>query len=129
MINPACKIQTLNVLHKGTLEIREKAQPEYKLPYTTVIGLDFLPIILLDLHDNARQLLYTLILSRELITNQAQYKVQGAKEKSRLTRAYKQLYEKGLVKRVKNTWYMLNPNAIIPYFDEHTNLVNKWNSL
>ena len=38
-------------------------------------------------------------------------------EKKRLTRGFKELYEKDLVRRVKRGHYMLNPNAIITDYD------------
>lgn len=122
-------VNTLDLVHNGSYEITSKPKAKYGLPYTMVLGAEYASTILLDLSDNSRKMLYTLIQNRNLQTNEVQYRVQGAKDKCKLTRAYKELNSKGLVKRIRNTWYMINPKAVIPRFENYKNLAYKWSIL
>lgn len=48
-------------------------------------------------------------------------------ERSYLKKGYKELHEKGLVKRVKRGHYMINPNALIPV--DYEAALKIWNSV
>jgi predicted transcriptional regulator of viral defense system len=48
-------------------------------------------------------------------------------QKNMLSAGYKELYEKGLVRRVKRGHYMINPNALIPLDYEEAKKV--WDSI
>jgi hypothetical protein len=45
-------------------------------------------------------------------------------EKQKLLRGYKELHQKDIVRRVKQGYYMINPNALIPL--DYLSAINTW---
>ena len=48
-------------------------------------------------------------------------------EKNLLSEGYKELFERDLVRRVKRSYYMINPNALIPL--DYVSAIEIWDSL
>jgi hypothetical protein len=127
-------VNSFDFVHHPDQEVvvtaRELGQKnKQNLPHRTVFGTKYVPLIMTGLNKQASQLLLVLIENRDIYTNETQHTVKGAKEKCQLSRAYKELNKKDLVKRVRNTWYMINPDAVLPWFDDHAALLQKWKTI
>ena len=74
----------------------------------------------------AHWLLWSLIENRNKQDNIAIFKPTNKVEINKVTVAYKELYSLGLVRRVKQQHYLINPNAFLPLFEEYDTVVRVW---
>lgn len=84
--------------------------------------------IMQELGFNANWLLWCLIEKRNYNTNVSMFSANelGNDLKKRLVRGHKELSEKNLVIRIKKATYMLNPDVVIPNFNNYAECKNTW---
>lgn len=121
-------VKTIDLVHDGSFMLTAVPKKKHKLPGYSCFGAKYIGTIIGDLGKPARELLAHLVQNRDLETNEAQYIVIGVNDKCKLTRAYNELKEKNLVKRIRQQWYLINPAAVFPLFDQYQNILNKWNA-
>jgi len=75
--------------------------------------------VLTNLSKPARRLWWEFVGNRVRHTNMVVHRVTAQIEKNQTTKAYKELFAIGLIKRVKPQNYMINPDVIIPIKQYH----------
>lgn len=83
---------------------------------TKVVGLD-MHTILQNASKNASWFFWTLIKKRDPKTNLVVYAAKNKTESNRITKAFKELNEAGVIKRYKRGQYLISPKAFIPSGD------------
>ncbi|HIB84237.1 MAG TPA: hypothetical protein EYO59_06470 [Chromatiaceae bacterium] len=93
-------------------------------------GID-MAAILRSLSSNATWLFWTLVQLSCRFNNQAELtsKTLTKYEKHKVTKGYKELLAKDLVKRYKREHYIINPKALLPEFDNFEDIWKIWNAL
>ncbi len=88
-------------------------------------------LIFADLSKSAAWLFWNLVAVRDYHTNICEFLTSNLTqaEKLKLNRAYKELKEKDLVKRVRNQHYIINPKVILPEFERYTTIQAEWDRL
>lgn len=92
-------------------------------------GFENLYSILEQLSKTATWFWWRLVQERNRRTNIATYKAKSAKESVKISAAYSELYEKGLIVRVRQQQYLINPKAFIPEFSKYVEVQEHWDSL
>jgi len=72
---------------------------------------------------------WTLAQHRNAKTNECHYYLKNINASKNVTRAYKELYELNLVKRIQKKHYMINPKVIFPQTGYYLSTLDIWNSL
>lgn len=95
-----------------------------------VRGLDTASIFL-KLSPTAHWLWWSLVLIRNERTNMSILKSKDLTkyEQNKVSKAYGELYQEQLVKRVKREHYLLNPKAMVPNFDQYVTVQERWESI
>jgi hypothetical protein len=89
---------------------------------------DGLAMVLADLPTPATWLFWNLVHKRNPDTNVAIFKSKDQNESKRITKAYKVLSQKNLVKRIKRQHYLINPTVVIPIYTYDT-VLDHWHIL
>lgn len=122
-------VTTLDLVHEGCFMITGISKKTPAIPAYACFGEKYITLIIGELSKTASELLSVLVQTRELNTNEARYTVTGVNNKCKLTKAYNELYKKDLVKRIKKQWYLINPAAVFPLFEEYQTVLKKWKSI
>lgn len=93
----------------------------------TLIGTDWCPVYR-DLPRSAHSFFWKLARNMDPKNNIAQYIAKDINESKWITKAYKVLSQKNLVKRIKRQHYMINPTAIIPALTYDT-VLEHWHTI
>ena len=72
---------------------------------------------------------WALVKERNSINNYTMFKSTGASESRKISRAYKELYALGLIKRVQQQKYIINPKVMIPRKNNYQDVLCEWNNL
>lgn len=93
-----------------------------------MVGLDWLSVLMLDLKPTGHYLFWYMARNRDTDSNIAILRPQTKTEANRLSRAYKDMNQKNLVKRVEPAHYLINPSAIIP-IRTYPEVLSHWESV
>ena len=88
-------------------------------------GIDFLDI-LLELSKPTQAVFKILKELIDIKTNEASY---SPSDKSRFSRAYKEMKAKGIIKRLKPKRYIFNPKMLIPSHNNYSEVQKQWDAL
>lgn len=126
--------ETLNQFH-AALQLQEcpqdvmimnmALQPDSFDPM--LIRQTWLPIIS-NLKPTAHNIFWKIVSSRNKNKNIGLYKPNTKTESNRLTRAYKELNQKELIKRIGQGQYLINPDVIVPTYT-YPEVVEHWQSV
>lgn len=124
-LNEACKIKVtkeykVNLPSFGMLGNTERI--------TKVASLD-MHSILQDLSRNSSWFFWTLIKKRNPKTNLVDFIPQNNLEAKKVTNAYKELRDLGVIKRVQRGVYIINPRAYIPSDNQFEIVQAHWDSV
>jgi hypothetical protein len=72
---------------------------------------------------------WSLVKSRNAATNEVVFKAADKLWEMKITKAYKELCEVDLVRRIRRQHYLINPKAVIPIFDNFRGITDKWDNL
>lgn len=88
-------------------------------------------LIDLSSDSNATWLFWTLIRHKEDKTNVTKISTTllSKAEVGKLARGYKVLHKLGIVKRIKNQHYLINPTVSLPLCPNFNEILNHWNSV
>lgn len=107
------------------LPIGQAGMSKYK-----IAGLDT-GNILKDLSTAATWLFWTLESKRNKATNETILlsKFLSKTEQNRVAKGYKELHQKGVIKRIKREHYIINPKAVLPSFEFYEDVWASWENL
>ena len=95
---------------------------------TKVKGFKDLYKILRNLSRAATWFWWGLIEERDAENNISVFRAKDNLEAKKITKAYKELREFDLIKRVTHQKYLINPKAYLPYFKEFDRVQKLWES-
>ena len=124
-VNETCKIQVtkhykVNLPSFGMLGNKERI--------TKVASID-MHSILQDLSRNSSWFFWTLIKKRNPKTNLVDFIPKDNLEAKKVTYAYKELRDLGVIKRVKRGVYIINPRSYIPSNNQFEIVQSHWDSV
>ena len=90
-------------------------------------GFDLM-LVLANLSAIASNMFWTLCRARDVSTNTARLKSSTLTkyEQAKITKAYKELERVKLLVRYKKEHYLINPKAVLPYFEDFPNVWDFW---
>jgi len=98
------------------------------MKYKKVERYDGLEMVLAVLPAPATWFFWNLVHKRNPDTNVSQFKAKDINESKRITKAYNELQNKDLIKRVKRQHYLINPKVIIP-IKTYNEVLEHWHSI
>jgi len=122
------KTTTISFAEIDGVEITPINRKKYYGPKYFNIGEKYQKIIISKLSNPARIMLSALISNRDKATNRAKYVVHGVTAKCSLTKAYRELKDRGIVTRTKKQHYLINPSAILPGSKQYNEVRVQWNA-
>jgi len=93
---------------------------------TKVEGFQDLYKVFKNMSKGASWMWWGLVNDRNYYTNESTLKAKDKAEEAKITRAYKELHEVGLIVRTMRQHYLINPKAMMPAFEEYDNVWSKW---
>jgi hypothetical protein len=96
---------------------------------TKIEGYPNLFKVLKNLSKTATWFWWSLLESRERLTNVCQFQAADAVEARKVSIAYKELHKHDLIVRVRRQYYLINPKAYFPDVNEWETVFARWQQL
>lgn len=96
---------------------------------TRVPGYRDLYTVIQNMSKQTAWLWWEFVKTRDRYTNEVKYTAESYVDKRRLTVAYKELLQLGLVRRIRRQLYMISPLAYLPEQGQFNVVKDKWETL
>lgn len=131
---------TADLEHGEELAITKRSRKGYAVPAfdcfggntymkTRVPAFKDLYIVFRNLSKTAHWMWWDLIQNRNPATNEVVFEATDNLEAKKVAKAYKELRDSDLVRRIRRQHYLINPKAVLPVFENFRMVTDKWDNL